>query len=167
MARTIVDPNGRMRTVIEARKQQVEKQYDSMEEALRKGEVHFTKKWLAQTYGLTTPEVWGFIKLMRTRRVLGVDPSPPKLTKGWREESWYLVNRPQPWGLVPVAPVQGQMPRFPSKTQSLRERRMMAGTHLCDRCGSMIPGTGRHRKSSRGHTRDVCDLAMVKVIHES
>ena len=165
MAKTIVDATGRMRTIIEARKQQVEKQYDSMEEALRKGEIHFTKKALAQTYGLTTPEVWGFIKLMRTRSVLGIDPTPPKLTKGWREESWYIVDRPRPWALPPPrGPGQGP---FPGKTQSDSERRRMSGTHLCDRCGSIIPGTGRHRKSSRGHTRDVCDLAMVKVIHDS
>lgn len=163
MAKTVVDATGRMRTIIEARKQQVEKQYDSMEEALHKGEIHFTKKWLAQAYGLSTPEVWGFLKLMRERGALGADPIPPKLTKGWREESWYIVGRPQPYSRSVSLPG----PVFPGKTVSRSERRRMTGTHLCDRCGSVIPGTGRHRKSSRGHTREVCDLAMVKVIHET
>lgn len=36
----------------------------------------------------------------------------------------------------------------------------------CSRCNSMINGKGRHRKSARGHTKEECDLAMVKSLHQ-
>ena len=171
MAKTIVDATGRMRTVEDSRKQQLEKQYDTMEESLRKAGKHFTKSYLVSAFNLRTPEFWAFIKLMEKRRVLGVD-KPMVHMKGQRvaysEQIWYIVDRPgtvpvrQPTGL-PGYFVQG----FPSKTQSRAERRRLSGSHLCDRCGTMIAGRGRHRKSARGHTQDKCDDAMVKLIHES
>lgn len=36
----------------------------------------------------------------------------------------------------------------------------------CSRCNSTIVGKGRHGKSSRGHTKEVCDLAMIKNLHQ-
>ncbi len=165
MAKTIVDSTGRMRTIVDSRKQQLEKQYDLMEDALRKGEIHFTKKSLAAMHGLETREVWGFLKLMEERKVLAKDN--PILKRGYSEQTWHIVARPvpkitfnhtfqpSPW-LTPV-------PRGGRRLV----RKLTRGNHLCDRCGSVIPGKGRHAKSLRGHTRDVCDLSMVKVIHET
>jgi hypothetical protein len=166
MARTIVDQTGRMWTIEDSRQDQLEKLYDLMEEALRKDEKHFTKRFLAHTYGLRTTEVWGFIRLMERRHVLAMD-KPIVHMKGQRvaysETSWHIVNRPAGTpGHVPYG-LQG----FPGKTLSKGMRRRLAGSHLCDRCGSMIAGKGRHRKSTRGHTRDKCDLAMVRIIHET
>jgi hypothetical protein len=166
MARTIVDQTGRMRTIEDSRQDQLEKQFDLMEEALRQDEKHFTKRYLATTYGLRTTEVWAFIRLMERRSVLVMD-KPVVHMKGQRtaysETSWRIVARPagSP-GYVPPG-LQG----FPGKTLSKGMRRRLAGSHLCDRCGSVIAGKGRHRKASRGHTREKCDVAMVRIIHES
>src|SRR5512135_3129102 len=164
MARTIVDPNGRVQTIIDSRRIQLEKQYDLMEVALRNEEKHFTKKYLAATYGLETREVWAFLKLMIHREVLATDP--PVITKtGQRgvyyEPSYHIVARPIP---KPVFG-GGRVKQVPYAGHAIARR--LRGSHLCDRCGSVIQGTGRHRKSSRGHTREVCDLAMVQVIHDS
>jgi hypothetical protein len=168
MAKTIVDSTGRMRTIVDSRQQQLGKQYDLMEVALRQGEVHFTKTTLARDYGLTRPEVWAFVKLMDAREVLATDP-PVNRKIGNRtvfsETSWHIVDRPVPG--QQRAPYYGSAPVFPGKTPSRSDRRRLAMRGcVCDRCGSVIPGKGRHRKSTRGHTRDKCDLAMVKVIHE-
>jgi hypothetical protein len=173
MAKTIVDATGRMRTIEDSPEQLLQKKYDSMEEALRKAETHFTKNWLMRTYGLRTTEVWSFIRLMEARQVLAKD-NPVTKVIGQRtvfsEASWHIVNRPAPGAQTrPIPPwaSYGALPGFPGKTMSKGMRRRLAGQHLCDRCGSVIAGKGRHRKSSRGHTREICDLAMVKVIHES
>lgn len=165
MARTIVDPNGRMQTVVDSRRVQLEKQYDLMEDALRKDEKHFTKKWLAVTYGLETREVWAFLKLMISREVLAEDP--PVVTKigqrgVYHEPSYHIVNPP-----TPNPPFSGGSRQKQVPYAGHQMARRLRGHHLCDRCGAVIPGTGRHRKSSRGHTRDKCDLEMVRVIHES
>ena len=172
MAKTIVDATGRMRTIEDSPEQLLQKKYDSMEEALRKAETHFTKNWLARTYGLRTTEVWTFIRLMEARSVLAKD-NPVTKVVGQRtvfsEPSWHIIDRSTTAKPMPVwaRPGYGALPGFPGKTQSKSERRRLAGRHECDRCGSTIPGKGRHRKSSRGHTRELCDLAMVRVIHES
>jgi hypothetical protein len=162
MARTIVDPNGRMQTIIDSRRIQLEKQYDLMEDALRKEERHFTKKHLAVTYGLETREVWGFLKLMLSRSVLAEDPAvvTKKGQRGvYSEPSFHIIDRPLP--KPSFGPASKQVPYAGHAVA-----RRLRGSHLCDRCGSIIAGKGRHRKSTRGHTRDLCDLAMVRVIHE-
>jgi hypothetical protein len=163
MAKTVIDPNGRMRTIVDSRKIQLEKQFDLMENALRNDEKHFTKKYLAITYGLETREVWAFLKLMISREVLAQDP-PVVTTVGQRpvhhEPRFHIVDRPTP---TPFS--GGSQKQVPYSGHVVARR--MRGHHLCDRCGAIIPGTGRHRKSSRGHTREKCDLEMVRVIHES
>ena len=164
MAKTIVDSTGQMRTIFDSRKQQLEKQYDLMEDALRKGEVHFTKNTLAGMYGLATREVWGFLKVMEEREVLAKDN--PILNRGYSEQTWHIVARPVPKPTFRNTPQSPWLTPVPRGGRRL-VRKLTRGTHLCDRCGSIIPGRGRHNKSARGHTTEVCDLAMVKVIHET
>ena len=165
MAKTIVDSTGQMRTIVDSRQVQLEKKYDLMEEALRKGEIHFTKTSLGRDYGLSRPEVWSFVRLMDTRQILAKDNPVTKLIGNrtvFSEPSWHIVDRPT----SKAVPAWAQSD-FPGKTTSRRQQRRLAGRHLCDRCGSTILGKGRHNKSSRGHTRELCDLAMVSVIHDA
>ncbi len=163
MAKTIVDTTGQLRTIDDSRRQKLLKQYDLMEEALRKGEVHFTKKTLVKMYGLSSPDVWNFIKEMERRSVLAKDV--PIQTRGYSEERWYIIDRPPVVGPVSATKQPTWMMATPRGGRRLLRR--LQYTSVCDRCGSHIPGKGRHAKSSRGHTTEICDLAMVKVIQES
>lgn len=162
MAKTIVDQNGRMRTIVDSREVQLQKQFDSMEDALRKEDRIFTRRWLTATYGLRAHEFIAFLKLMELRECLAVECPIAHRTGSrvtYSEKCWKIVSRP--------TPKHQWVSTFPGKTPSKREQRKMYCTHLCDRCGSNIPGRGRHNKASRGHTRDKCDVSMVKVIHDS
>ena len=163
------------RTIVDGRKKVLERLYDKMEtelleycapaanapqkwtrgvlqEAPRKS---FTKTYLARTYELTALEVRNFIKLMEERDVL-CEAASVAINR-WHEEAWTIRDRPV---------IKPSMPRvLPAKGTRKYLPKRMQGKHLCQRCGTNIAGTGRHAKSSRGHTQEVCDIAMVNQIH--
>jgi hypothetical protein len=95
MAKTIVDRMGQMRTIVDSRQIQLEKQYDLMEDALRNAETVFTKRSLMSMYGLRTPDFWAFLKLMESRECLAVE-SPVTHKTGARvtftEKCWKILT---------------------------------------------------------------------------
>ncbi len=143
-----------MKTVVPTRKEELRDAFRQMEEQLRLTEKVFTKSELRTHYHLSTNEATAFLKLMEEKETLASRGKAAQLGSGWREETWVIVEAPKRRPPVPQVPRPRHLPR-----------RMM-GSHECDRCGSSIPGTGRHNKSSRGHTRALCDLAMVRMIHD-
>lgn len=127
--------------------------FNQLEGSLRKYEVPFTKSQIIQDFHLTAPQAASFFQLMKQRQVLVYVQKD--VTICWSEQTY--VIKPRPYS----RPQNRQVPiskRVPGR---------MVGLHLCDRCGSYIPGTGRHNKSSRGHTRAVCDMELVRNIHQS
>ncbi len=152
MARTIVNAQGVMKTSIPTRKEELRDAFRQMEEQLRLTEKIFTKSELRAHYHLSTNEATAFLKLMEEKETLASRGKALHPGTGWREEAWLIVEAPK------IRPGVRQIP------QPRHLPRRMMGSHECDRCGSRIPGTGRHNKSSRGHTKAICDLAMVRMI---
>ena len=117
-----------------------------------------TKTDLMRTYDMTHREATELVHFMTA------EGSMLDRGRGFTWENQYEVR-------VPPAPV----PSFPSpesaaqKAHRLRMEKLFSryGRGLCARCGGVMPGTSQRAKSKRGHTRDVCDLAMVRVIQES
>lgn len=80
------------------------------------------------------------------------DPSTPP--SQWSEPVYQIVVPQKPLKPSKAVP-KGQSLYFYSY-----------GTHKCQRCGTIIQGKGRHRKSSRGHGKAECDSAMVAAMME-
>lgn len=117
----------------------------------------FTKSYLQRTFQLTAREATDFINSLEKEKCLGTRDKIEN-GKGWYEKAYVIVNPPQaPSSYRP--PNKGE--RFGWKKKS-----RMSGSQLCGRCGAIIQGRGRHNKKEIGHTREVCDLSMVRVIQD-
>jgi hypothetical protein len=73
----------------------------------------------------------------------------------------YKVFRPPTIYQAPApSPVKTTANKFEEKFRR-------KGRGICERCGGPMFGKGRHTKSRRGHTREICDIQLVQEIMES
>lgn len=119
-----------------------------------------TKDELARTYGLSHRDATELVNLMLSEGTL---EEAGRGTVSWGAN--FLVRAPQAPPARPAAPPESAA----QKAHRLRMQKLFAryGRGVCDRCGGVMPGTSQRAKSKRGHTRDVCDLSMVRVIQDS
>ena len=119
-----------------------------------------TKEELARAYGLSHKDATQLVHLMVAEGTLE--------EKGRGMSSWgptYLVVAPQP-----PAPARASAPESAAeRARRVKMEKLFSryGRGKCDRCGGVMPGTSQRAKSKRGHTREVCDLSMVRGIQES
>src|SRR5580704_4261285 len=138
-------------------KQELHDLFLRMVNILRIPDCTFTKSKVMSYYNLTFSETKMFIKYLDENKILGyIDKAPnPK----WNEIEYFIVlPKIQPLNLPYSKAIKYKPKHIPRK---------MMGFHTCNRCGAVIPGTGRHAKSARGHTQDVCDAMMVQVIMDN
>jgi len=123
-------------------------------------ETTVTKADLMRTYEMTHREATELVHLMMSEGTMA------DRGRGFTWENQYEVKAP------PAPAAQGFVrPRESAaeKAHRLRMEKLFSryGRGVCVRCGGVMPGTSQRAKSKRGHTRDVCDLAMVRVIQDS
>jgi hypothetical protein len=64
-------------------------------------------------------------------------------------------------------PISPSIVKLTASQKRAVDQSAQKGTHICQRCGSVIAGKGRHGKKRRGHTQEVCDFFMAKNIMKS
>lgn len=135
-------------------------------------------------YGFFAPPLWGNKKKLNFR----VSKSETIKRKEWGEVHYdvEVTHFRLPWhrqGETPgekkerdhyaykqQATPEGISPTIVKLTSGQKraaEQFSKKGTHVCQRCGSVIAGKGRHGKQRRGHTQEVCDWFMAKNIMKS
>jgi hypothetical protein len=121
-----------------------------------------TKTELMKTYEMSYRDITELVNTMLADGTLQ--------DKG-RDLNWevhYLVCKPAP----PVPKKATETPQEAAqrrKTEALYRRydRWYARPGTCARCGGPMPGTSRHGRTARGHTKEVCDFQLVCNIQNS
>jgi len=142
--------SGVTKITVTSRKKELQVLFEKMLEDATLRE-RFTKTHIQTKFSLTQPEAVQFLQFAEQKeRLFRHDKTGQK----WEEAAFAITEPAPPKTMMNVTPWWRQdMNRF-------------NGSHQCTRCHQWIGGRGRHNKSARGHTKEICDIAMVEMLHQ-
>lgn len=131
-----------------------------------RGKIRFTKSYVMILFGLNHAEATAILNLLL--KAENIFPSEKRehasgVKTPWSEPEY---DCPEDGHMRSTAHGSSSYNNKYWKNSSL-PRKLQDRGYVCSVCGTKILGWGKHGKSKRGHTREECDLALVKNIYES